>query len=163
MGAPTKSTLDSKNDVISAARIFEEHGDYISKVIHFHVKDKSLADDFYQELFLSLVIKPIPKNIKNVKSYLYRLITNRIIDAIRRIKRYQAHIRKLAEYKEYNHHKENPEKVAIDTEETELMFKSLERHLTGREAKAIRMRYLYQYKTKMVATKPSFLLMTRTG
>ena len=68
-------------------RVFEEHGDYIRKVIYFKIKNESLVDDFFQECFLSLIQKPIPcQNIKDIKSYLFKVIHNDIIDAARRIR-----------------------------------------------------------------------------
>ena len=88
------TSRDCSENVESAGRIFSEYGDFIYNVIYSQVEDEHLAKDIYQDYFLSLVSKPIPDDIKNVKAYIYRMIRNDIIDAIRRTQRYRKMIEK---------------------------------------------------------------------
>ena len=66
-----------------AAEVFEKHGDQIRAIIHSNVKDKSKEDDIFQEFFVSIVRKPIPSRIQDFYSYIFRAITNDVIDLTR--------------------------------------------------------------------------------
>ncbi|KPK41893.1 MAG: hypothetical protein AMJ78_04210 [Omnitrophica WOR_2 bacterium SM23_29] len=110
-------------------------------IIIYHVDDKSLADDIFQDFFLSLATRPIPKNVKNIKAYLYRSITNDIIDIKRGASRRKARIYKYAEHSNYDVMKNNPEQILVREEEFKKMFTALEKHVTRSEAKALKLRY----------------------
>ena len=87
-------TTACQNNVGPATEVFTEHRDFIHMVIYSQVKNKSRADDIFQDFFLSLVSKPIPQNVKNIKSYLYRAISNDIVDTQRQVERYREQIKK---------------------------------------------------------------------
>jgi DNA-directed RNA polymerase specialized sigma24 family protein len=59
-----------QNGVGSACDLFSEHGTAIYTMILLHVNDKTQADDLYQELFLSIVKKPLPENLDAPLAYL---------------------------------------------------------------------------------------------
>ena len=44
-----------QNNMRIATQIFDEYGDLIREMIRFRVNDKSMVDDIFQNLFLSLV------------------------------------------------------------------------------------------------------------
>lgn len=67
-------------------KLFAEYGEFILSVLQAKVRDSEVVDDLFQDLFLSLVRKPLPDDIKNIKAYLYRSIINDIIDYTRRTK-----------------------------------------------------------------------------
>ena len=90
---------DEKNhipdeNVNSAAKIFEEYGDFIYRTIRYKVQNKASVEDLYQNFFLSLVANPIPKDTNNIKGYLYRAIIRDVIDSDRQTKKYQNVIEK---------------------------------------------------------------------
>jgi hypothetical protein len=63
-----------------AAEVFGKYGDEILETICFNVDDQSMANDIFQDFFISLVRKPIPQNIKDVRGYLYKVVINDVID-----------------------------------------------------------------------------------
>ncbi len=81
-----------RNNLDLASKVFAEHSDFIRAVIRSQVKNEAQADDIFQDFFLSLVYNPVPKGVKNMKSYLYRAIINDVVDAFRRVETYKAKI-----------------------------------------------------------------------
>ncbi len=141
------------SNVERAAEIFSEYGDFILAIIRYQVSDDALAYDVFQDFFLSLVSRPLPAGIQNIKSYLYRAITNDIIDAVRRVEKHQAMIHKYAECLDYSINKSSPENALIEIEETNKMFKLIKGRLPCSEAQAITLRYRHNYNIKEVAKK----------
>ncbi len=137
----------------NVADIFEEHASYIRTVIRFHVKDDNLVDDIFQDFFLSLIAKPVPSGIKNVKGYLYRSITNDIVDTSRRAKRYRARIHRYAKHLELETAKNRPEIHISKTEEIEKIFRTIKRHVSHSEAQAIELRHVNGYNIMETARK----------
>ncbi|MHC4147940.1 MAG: RNA polymerase sigma factor [Planctomycetota bacterium] len=140
-------------NVERAAKIFEEHAVFIRAVIRTQVKNPSQADDLFQDLFLSLVSKPVPDEIRNIKSYLYKAIINDIIDASRRVQKYQSRVQKYAHALNYTINKNRPQNAFIETEEAKKMFKLIEGLLPPSEARAIALRYKDNCDIKEVAKK----------
>ncbi len=136
-----------------AAEVFNRYGDEIRAMIHFNVKDKSKADDIFQEFFVSIVRKPIPSGIQDIKAYLYRAITNDVIDVSRQIKCQQDHIKKYAECRKHSVIPEDPQNTAIQTENTKKMFYLIESRLPKREAEAVIQRYGQGFSTTDTAEK----------
>jgi len=141
------------NCVNIAAKVFGEYGDFIHAIIRCKVRDETQADDLFQDFFLSLVSNPPSAEIQNIKGYLYRAITNDIVDSRRRVENYQTRIRRYAERLEYSTTENNPENALIEAEEMSKIFKLIERRLRRSEAKAIILRYSNRYKIKEVAEK----------
>lgn len=150
--ADTNGKPDAPTNVELATEAFVEHGDFIRAVIHFHVKNEAEAEDLFQDLFLFLISKPIPEEVQNVKGYLYKVISNMVRDAFRRIEHYQTRIYRYARW--HRRTVENsPEDVLIETEEVEKMFALIERHLPRKEALAVTLRYRDNCDTGEVADK----------
>ena len=83
------SNRNSEN-VDKAYKVFAEHGNFIRAVIRSQVKNEAQAEDIFQDFFLALVAKPIPPDVKDLKSYLYKAINNDIVDAVRRMESYRS-------------------------------------------------------------------------
>jgi RNA polymerase sigma factor (sigma-70 family) len=141
------------DNVEGATKIFEEHAVFIRAAIHSQIKNHTRADDLFQDFFLSLVSKPIPEGIRDIKSYLYRAITNDIVDGSRRTEKYRARVKKYAESVNYAINKSGPENALIETEEINKMFKIIEGLLPRSEAQAIILRYKNNCSIKEVARK----------
>jgi RNA polymerase sigma factor (sigma-70 family) len=134
-------------NVARAAEIFSKYGDFIRTVIYYRVKNDAQANDLFQDFFLSLVSRPLPAGIRNVKSYLYRAITNDIVDAVRRVEKYKTRMDKYAECFNYSVNKNGPENALNE------MFRLIEGRLRHSEAQAITLRYRNSYNIKEVAKK----------
>lgn len=120
--------------VQSAAEVFAKYGNHIHAIIQFHVKDKSRADDLFQDFFVSIVHNPIPAHIEDVETYLYKALTHDTIDVSRRASNYRDGIQKYAESHKYDVMQEDPQSSILHMEATEEMLQLLERRLSKREA-----------------------------
>ena len=142
---------DYNQNVKAAAGVFKEYGDFIYTIICYEVKDKTMADDLFQDFFLSIVSNPPPSDAQNIKGYLYKAIINDIIDNVRRVNRYQAQLQRYSESFVYSAAAENPENVLIEEEEMDKVFSAIQRRLQDCEASAVTLRYVKDYKIKDVA------------
>ena len=138
-------------NVGQATVIFARYADFIRAVIHSQVRNEAQADDMFQDFFLSLVHKPVPQNVKNIKGYLYRAITNDIIDSVRRVERYRDHMHKYSKHLNHPINKRTPEDAFIYVEETNKMFESIKGRLRNNEFQAISLRYKSHNSIKNVA------------
>jgi RNA polymerase sigma factor (sigma-70 family) len=147
---------DAKRDeeaIRAATKVFAEHGRFIRTVIRFQANDASLEDDLFQEFFLSLIRRPLPADVRNVKSYLYRAITNDVVDFARRQEKYRRHLRKHAEEIRISINKKTPDDAALETEEVRSVFGCLTRHLRHRESQVVTMRFRDNYSIGEIAAK----------
>ncbi len=133
MDANTKTAQNMK----LASEIFEEHADTIRAVIAFNVNDKSSIDDMFQDLFLSLVRRRIPRRVQNIKAYLSRAVKNDVLDAAYQRKSYHLRNRKYAEMYSYRLKYDTPDDIASHAEEIRLLFDIVENQLLQHEAEAI--------------------------
>jgi len=147
-----KEKSGTRSNVDQATEVFDEYGEFIRSVIDFHVRDETLSDDLFQDLFLFLVSKPIPEEVQNVKAFLYKVITDSVKDTFRRVERYQSRIRRYAE-RNVRIIENRPENVLMEAEETKKMFALIERHLPQKEALAVTLRYKDNCNTVEVAEK----------
>ncbi len=136
-----------------AAEIFDRYGDEIRAIIHFNVKDKSKADDIFQEFFVSIVHKPIPTDIQDIRAYLYRAVTNDVIDTSRQTKNHRDRVQKYAECRKYFIISEDPQDTAIQVENTKKMLQLIENHLPKREAEVVVQRFGHGFSTTDTAEK----------
>ncbi|MHC4790492.1 MAG: RNA polymerase sigma factor [Planctomycetota bacterium] len=140
-------------NVERAAEIFAEYGDFILAVIRYQVNNDDLSEDLFQDFFLSLASKPLPAGIKNVKSYLYRAITNDIVDAARRVENYQTLLHKYACNLDFSINKSKPENALIDIEQINKLVGIIKGWLPHSEAQAMTLRYKYNHSIEEVAEK----------
>ena len=153
MALPSKDTNVYTDNVNTAAKLFMEYGDFIRAVIRCQVENETKADDLFQDFFLSLIANPLPADVKNIKNFLYRAITNDIMNAVQRAENYQKNMLKYSKRFNYPIYKKTPERIVIDAEETNRMFDLIEKRLRRSEAQAITFRYISNYNIKEVATK----------
>jgi len=153
LGSPSANPKDHAKGVEGADCVFSQYGEFIRVVIRYHIKDEARADDFFQDFFLSLIFKPVPPGVQNIKGYLYRMITNHITEAIQRTEKYQARIQRYADRRKHSTTEHKPENSLIAEEETNKMFELIEERLEPRHAQAVRLRYRNNYKIKEIAQK----------
>lgn len=132
---------ETRERVGLAGEVFDRYGDEIRAIIHFNVKDESKADDIFQDFFVSIVRKPIPPDIDDIRAYLYRAVTNDVIDVSRRTKGRKDRVQRYTERRKYCIIQEDPQNTVIQAEETEKIFQLIESRLPKHEAQVVVQRY----------------------
>jgi RNA polymerase sigma factor (sigma-70 family) len=148
--ASQKKTSNPPSNLDHAWKILTEHGDFVRSIIRFHVRSEVEREDLFQDFFLWLISKPVPQDVQNVRSYIYRVVYNDIKDAFRRIERYQKRLHRYAEHRRRVN--ENHSKTDLrETEEVEEMFELIRKRLPKKEALAMTLKYHHNYDTAKVA------------
>lgn len=148
-----RDKIEKAERVRRAADVFETYGDEIRAMISLNVREESVADDIFQNLFLSIVRTPIPHNVDRVPAYLYRIVANDVIDENRRLNNYVEFVRYYRECGKHRATQDGPENDVIEAEETREMLRSLRKWLPYHEAEAIIQRYFYDNKAGVAARK----------
>jgi RNA polymerase sigma-70 factor (ECF subfamily) len=125
-----------------AAKIFLEYGDFIHSIIHTKINNWEKEEEMLQDFFLSLVHKPIPPDVKNMESYLYRAIINDITDSRRRSERYLKYIKKFEKKINFTINKSTPENAYINEEQISKMLKLIKEQLPVSCSKAVTLYYI---------------------
>lgn len=133
--------ISGRSAAEAAATIFAKYGDFIRAIIRFQAKNEFQEEDLFQEFFLVLATKPLPANISNIKSYLYRAVTNTVIESARWEAREARCVKKHVEKSKISINKRAPESAIIEKEEKESVIRSLAGWLRRREAEAVVLRY----------------------
>ena len=135
--------IETEARVKRAEGIFKTYGKEIRAMISLNVAEQSMADDIFQNLFLSVVQKPIPLHIDRIEAYLYRLITNDIIDETRKTDGYYHFVRRYGQHNYHQTRQEPPDDGLMEIESACRMLQFIERHLPCKEAKAMICRYVH--------------------
>lgn len=139
-----------------AAEIFDKYGDRIRKIISMLVTDEHLAEDLYQDFFLSLVCAPVPPHVRGARdtvAYLSRTLRNDIIDNSRLTSIRNNHIEKYAEHRKCIVACLDTLDAIINADEVRRMFRLLERRLPRREVEAVILRHSHGLSTDETARK----------
>ncbi len=128
--------INSQERVRLAAEVFHKYHREIRAMIHAVVSDSGEADDLFQSLFLSLVAKPLPPDIRSVKRYLYRAIINDVISQDRREESRFRHIRVYALRQKWLRMEKDPRDPLIAAEQTCQMLQMVD-ELRPTEAQAV--------------------------
>jgi len=130
-------------NVQAAAVVFLKYHHEIRTIIKYNVRDESVAEDVYQEFFLSLVSCRLPTGIGNMKRFLYRAITNDVLTMVRRSKRRREHLQTYIQYRRNGTAENDPGDRIMDNEDRDKVLGVIEKHLHPSEYRAIqgRMRY----------------------
>ncbi len=133
--------------------IYRDNGQFIRKIIQFHLGNSTEADDIFQSFFLRLLEKSVPKKeMVNERSYLYRMIKNNITDDLRRMRTYQKHISKYSSIP-YHNSAYNPCEKLIQEDKSDFVLNAIEKHLPARVAEAVKLRYKENYSNDQIAAK----------
>jgi RNA polymerase sigma factor (sigma-70 family) len=125
-----------------AAEVFNKYGDFIRAIIRYQTHDKSEVEDLFQEFFLTLIRKPVPADVRSMKSYLYRAVVNHIVDSARVRQNYHRAVKKYAKRTRISINSRPLRNVLIDdTEATNATVVCFARQLPEREAQAFVLRY----------------------
>lgn len=69
--------------------LVEKYGDELYRYVYHMVRDKEDAQDIVQEVFIKMLSITSLDNIKNIKSYIYKLTYNYTVDFLRRKNRFK--------------------------------------------------------------------------
>ena len=152
-----------RRDAACAAKVFLDHKDFIRKVICFHIHDEDEVDDLFQDFFLSLISNPLPRDIRNIESYLYRVLTNHVIDAVHRKEAYRVCLREYAERAYRPASQKTPEEAVLEMEKLSALFELIEERLPRAEAQAVRLRYRDRLNAKEIAERMGVGVATARG
>ena len=134
-----------------AGEVFDRYGSDIRAMIDYSVKDESRGDDVFQDLFVSVVKNPIPPRVKDVRAYLYRAITNDIVDRFRRTKYHREAVQIHTERHKHRMVQKDPQHIIAQAEETAKKLRLVENNLAPREAQALVQRYGFGFSTSDTA------------
>lgn len=143
-----------RDAVQSAAETFNEYGDFIHAIIRFRAPNKSEVEDLFQEFFLALIRKPVPPEVRNIKSYLYRAVVNHILDSVRTQEYHRRAVKKYVKETRIPINNRPAGNVLIeDIEEQNAVIAYFVRHLQEREAQAFVLRYRDNFSIGAIAAK----------
>ena len=148
--ADKKEIYYSHESIRRAADIFAQHGDFIRSVIAFNVQNRDLTEDLFQDFFLFLACQDIVEDIPNMQAYLYKLISIRTKESLRRINHYRARIKRYA-LRGAKNPAGGAEQPLIETEEIKKIFGLIEKKLPPGEALAVTLRYKDSFNLKEAA------------
>lgn len=134
-------------------RIYEEDGDFIRKVIRARVGNQLDTNDVFQNLFLHLLEKPIPNDVTNRRGYLYRVITNNVINEFHRAMAYKKRIGRYS-YISSSKAKDfgsDPHETIAQAEEVDGIMHIIDSKLPSQVATALKLRYKNDYTNSAIA------------
>ena len=145
--AQDKQFLNSEE----VSKIYRDNGQFIHRIIQFHLGDSLEVDDVFQSFFLRLLEKPVTKKeVVNQRPYLYRMITNSIVDDVRRTRAYKKHVSK---YSTIPYHKPacSPCEKLIQEEQVNSILNAMENRLPAHISKTLKLRYKENYSNDRIA------------
>ncbi len=114
-----------------------------------------MAEDLFHNLFLSLISRPVPAEVRDIKGYIYKAIINDVTDHIRHLGRYQTLTHRCADYNKLTVNNRLPEDALMEKEQTDRMIELIRKRVTKNEFEAITSRYHDGLSIKEVADRMS--------
>ncbi len=127
--------------VAAATAVFTQYGDVIRAAIRFQAGNKLDHDDLYQEFYLSLIHRPLPADVRDIRSYLYRAVLNYVTSALRHRRNESQHFKKYVEETEISIYNEPAKDAFIEDEQRNVTVSRLAGQLQERLARAFVLRY----------------------
>lgn len=153
MSEPCLKTDSFVDPVKCAAQIIDEYEDFIRCVIRSQNITNTSEDDLLQDFYLEMISRPVPDNIRSIKSYLYRAIINQISDSYRKISMYEKKIEKFRKNFDFKVNKCDLTNALLIKEEMNKMFDFIREISPGQEYMAITLRFRDGYSVEEVANK----------
>lgn len=127
--------------VRAAADIVTRHGGFIRGVIRFQNCSRFDEEDVFQEFFLMLLRKPVPPDVRRLRSYLYKAIVHHIVDLIRHQVCYRRNLKKYAEEIRISINNRSAGNAVKQGRQRDAALAYMVRHLREREAQAFMLKY----------------------
>jgi RNA polymerase sigma factor (sigma-70 family) len=137
--------------VAAAGVVFRDYGGFIRAVIRFQGGRRFETEDLFQGFFLVLVRKPVPPEVRNVKSFLYRSIVNYILDLVRKNASYRRNLQEYAEKARILINNRPAGNAFVKVTERSTMITHLAHMLQNREAEAFVLKYRDNYTLAEIA------------
>ena len=142
-----------QNNSWNLAEIYEKYDGFIQSVIQFSAKNKADREDVYQEVFVVLSQMGNFDGIRDIKSYLYRLVVNKTNEFLR--KKISGEL-KLKKYLQLHAHQteENEQKQdLLIQDEMDKVVDLIQEYLSEKESEAVLLRFKYHYGNEEAAHK----------
>ena len=149
--APDNPNNQYTKNVERAFEIFSEHGDFINSVIYNKVQNIETTKDLSQKFFLSIVYNPIPSDVQNIRSFIYRAIINDIIDFRGQMERNSKNFQKYSKKMKNAINKTPSSNAYIENEQIFEMIEMLREQLPYSSFRAIILRYRENQSVKEIA------------
>jgi RNA polymerase sigma factor (sigma-70 family) len=146
-----KKAGDRPEAVAAADAVFREYGGFIRAVIRFQAGSRFDSEDLFQGFFLVLVRKPVPAEVRHIKSFLYRSIVNYVLDLVRRSASYRRNLQQYAEQTRILINTRPAESAFVGTPERSALITHLVHFLQHREAEAFVLKYRDNYTVAEIA------------
>ena len=127
--------------VRAAAEIVTRHGGFIRSVIRFQNGSRFEEEDVFQEFFLMLIRKPVPTDVRRLRSYLYKAIVHHVVDLIRQQVCYRRNLKKYAGEVRISINNRSAGNAFEDRGQRDAALAYMVRHLREREAQAFMLKY----------------------
>lgn len=147
------NSINHRTETANAIKIFLDNSDLIRNIISFHIHDEYQADDMFQDFFLSFISHSLPEDIQNIELYLYRAITNDIIDELRHRGYGKKPIYEYDVFTTGSCKPKTPEEIATMIDEINRVFHLIERWLSPIEAQAVYLQYHDDLSAREIAKK----------
>ena len=148
-----KSQSHAKN-VEQAGNIIVEYESFIRLIIRSQNIANMSEDDLFQDFYLSLISKPIPENIINMKNFLYKAVINHLASSYQKNKAYEKKMNNYRKYCNFKVNKIEPASAFIIREEiNNKIFEYIKKNTPNKKYKAILLRYKEGLSVKEVADK----------
>ena len=153
MSEPCIKTESNTNPVEDAGQIIVEYEDFIRGVIRSQNATNISEDDLFQDFFLALIANPLPEDIRNMKSFLYKAIINHLATSFNRTRLYEKKIKKYKNFSNFKVNKIDSTSALIIEEETDKIFEIIKDNIPKQKYRAITLRYIEGYSINEVADK----------
>ena len=141
------------NNVEQAGQIILEYESFIRSIIHTQNLTDVSDDDIFQDFYLSLVAKPVPKNVRNIKSFLYKSIINHLSSSYLRMRAYEKKIQNFRKNSNFIVNKFDPTSALLIREDTNKILELIKNNTSNKKYTAILLRYKEGYTIEEVADK----------
>jgi RNA polymerase sigma factor (sigma-70 family) len=143
---------DQSVNVKRATDLFRQYDDFIWSVIRSKVNYLEVSQDVYQSFFLVLASRTLRTDVRDIKSYLYRAITNHIIDFAHETAKHRKMLKDFTSHLE-NSIKNDQLKSVSTYDESYRILMLIRRNLPTHEAETLVLRYFKGYSIGEIAAK----------
>jgi RNA polymerase sigma factor (sigma-70 family) len=148
-------------------KIYQEHGSFIESVVRFAAGNNQECQDIYQEVFMALLSKGEPGEIKDIRNYIYVLTINKVNEYRQKQARGKQVLKNYVRLVASTPAEESRDVASIH-EEADKMLEKIKTCLSEKESQAVLLRYRHMYDNeqaaeKMNITKATFLRYVSVG
>lgn len=149
-----EANIAIKKKMDLAYKLISENGGFLRNAIFQQTHDQHLAEDIFQDFFMSIVKNPVSDNIQQLHAYLNKLVKNDVIDAIRRQKTIIKNKNKYYDHRKKMHNStSNPADLLARKEQKNHIYSVAKKNLPPSQFMAITLRYDHGFTISETAKK----------